>query len=106
MQGRCDNRRPSRWALEPPAMLKLNPAIDPAQFARIYAETKCVQISNLFDAESAAALERVLLSLPWRLVCQNDEGANEQLSAGPFPHAAYRRRSQKAHAALQHFDGV
>ncbi|MBN8607065.1 MAG: 2OG-Fe(II) oxygenase [Caulobacterales bacterium] len=67
-------------------MLKLNPAIDPAPFARAYAATKCVQIPNLFDAESAAALERVLLSLPWRLVCQNDEGQNllltkEQLQA-------------------------
>lgn len=52
--------------------LRLNPALDPAPYARIYAEQKCVQIANLFEPEVADALERVLLALPWRLLCQNE----------------------------------
>jgi Rps23 Pro-64 3,4-dihydroxylase Tpa1-like proline 4-hydroxylase len=66
--------------------LRLNPALDPEPFSRTFAETKCVQVANLFEPDVAAALERVLLSLPWRLVCQNDERRNivltqEQLRA-------------------------
>jgi SM-20-related protein len=52
--------------------LRLNPALDPAPHARIYAEQKWVQIPNLFEEEIADALERALLGLPWRLVCQNE----------------------------------
>ncbi|MFT3728490.1 MAG: 2OG-Fe(II) oxygenase family protein [Terricaulis sp.] len=66
--------------------LRLNPALDPAPFARIYAAKKCVQIAGLFEDAVANELERVLASLPWRLVCQNDAGDNilltrEQLAA-------------------------
>lgn len=52
--------------------LRLNPAIDPAPYARAYAESKVVQIADLFEEEIAAALEKVLMALPWRLVCQNE----------------------------------
>jgi SM-20-related protein len=52
--------------------LRLNPDLDPATFAKVYAQTKTVQIPHLFEDETADALERVLLSLPWRLVCQNE----------------------------------
>ncbi|ANP46230.1 2OG-Fe(II) oxygenase [Candidatus Viadribacter manganicus] len=52
--------------------LRLNPNIDPAPYAKAYAADKAVQISNLFEEETANALERVLLNLPWRLICQNE----------------------------------
>jgi len=66
--------------------LRLNPALDPAPFARIYAAEKCVQISGLFEEGVANELERALASLPWRLICQNDARQNilltrEQLAA-------------------------
>lgn len=54
--------------------LRLNPSLDPAQFARTYRERKCVQIPNLFEDDAAAALEKVLLALPWRLACQDEDG--------------------------------
>lgn len=68
--------------------IRLNPALDPAPFARAYATTKCVRIPNLFPDDVAAALERTILGLPWRLVCQDDHGRNrlltrEQLRAIP-----------------------
>jgi len=52
--------------------LRLNPALDPAPFAKAYAANKVVQISDLFEEETANALERVLLGLPWRLIIQNE----------------------------------
>lgn len=60
--------------------LRLNPALDPAPFARQYAETKCVQIPNLFEDEVADALERVIMGLPWQLICQNEFRENMLLS--------------------------
>lgn len=56
--------------------LRLNPALDPAPFARVYADMKVVQIPQLFEDETADALERVLTSLPWRLICQNEYREN------------------------------
>jgi Rps23 Pro-64 3,4-dihydroxylase Tpa1-like proline 4-hydroxylase len=60
--------------------LRLSPKLDPAPFARTYAEQKCIQIDGLFEDATAAELERVLLSLPWRLVCQDDAGRNMLLT--------------------------
>jgi Rps23 Pro-64 3,4-dihydroxylase Tpa1-like proline 4-hydroxylase len=53
--------------------LRLNPMLDPTAFARLYAEKKCVQVPNLFEDDVAAALEKVLLALPWRLICQDED---------------------------------
>ncbi|MFZ2031947.1 MAG: 2OG-Fe(II) oxygenase family protein [Vitreimonas sp.] len=66
--------------------LRLNPALDPASYARSYAAEKCVQIPNLFEKAIAHELERTLVSLPWRLICQNDAEQNilltrEQIAA-------------------------
>jgi len=68
--------------------LRLNPALDPAPFARAYAENKVVQIPNLFEDAVADEIERILLSLPWRLVCQDETRKNvfftlEELRAMP-----------------------
>src|SRR5262249_46811479 len=60
--------------------LRLNPALDPAAFAQIYAAEQAVQIHGLFEEELAYELKRTLLSLPWRLICQNDARENIVLS--------------------------
>ncbi len=84
--------------------LRLNPGLDPAPFARAFAETKCVQVPDLFEDEVAAALEKVLLSLPWRLVLQNDQHENifltqEQLRTIPPQEIQRMLARQKARAA-------
>lgn len=66
--------------------LRLNPALDPAPFARTYAERKYVQVPDLFEPEIADQVEAALLSLNWRLVLQDDQEKNvlltrEQLAA-------------------------
>lgn len=61
--------------------IRLNPTLDPAPFARIYAQKKCVQITPLFEDDVADALAKAVASLPWRLVCQNDAGQNLLLTA-------------------------
>lgn len=53
--------------------LRLNPALDPTAFARLYAEKKCVQVPNLFEDDVAEALEKVLLALPWPLIRQDED---------------------------------
>jgi Rps23 Pro-64 3,4-dihydroxylase Tpa1-like proline 4-hydroxylase len=60
--------------------LKLNPAIDVAGAARIYAESKCVQIPDLFEAGTADYLAKVIASLPWRFLYQNDADENVMLT--------------------------
>ena len=51
---------------------RINRNLDLASYARTYAADGLVQIPNLFDEETATHIESVLLSLPWRLVCQDD----------------------------------
>jgi len=60
--------------------LRLNPALDPAPFARTYAANALVQIPNLFEKETADALEKALLAARWRLLVQDDEGKNRLLT--------------------------
>src|SRR5258706_7956430 len=56
--------------------LRLNPALDPAPFARLFSARKTVQIPSLFEEALAYQLEGALLALPWRLICQNDARRN------------------------------
>lgn len=60
--------------------LRLNSALDAGEYAHAYATDKVVQVPNLFEEDAAAALERVLLGTPWRLLCQNEFGENILLS--------------------------
>src|SRR5690349_1529296 len=60
--------------------LRLNPALDPAPFARSYTAQKAIQIPGLFEDALAYELETALLALPWRLICQNDAGQNMVLT--------------------------
>jgi SM-20-related protein len=60
--------------------LRLNPAIEPERYARIYAERRCVQMPDLFDPDSAEQLEAAVQSLPWRLLCQDDTLKNLMLT--------------------------
>lgn len=60
--------------------LALNRALDVASFARIYAAEGFVQIPHVFDEDSANRIERILLSLPWSLVCQDDTKRNVLLT--------------------------
>jgi SM-20-related protein len=57
-------------------LLRLNPSLDAEVHARAYAETKCVQINGLFEPAIADVLEQTLLSLPWRLVTQDERQHN------------------------------
>ena len=61
-------------------LLRLNPALDPAPFARFYAAQKAIQIPGLFEEALAYQIEAALLALPWRLICQNDAGQNVVLT--------------------------
>ncbi|WP_167755703.1 2OG-Fe(II) oxygenase [Vitreimonas flagellata] len=56
--------------------LRLNPALDPAHYASIFRQEKCVQVPNLFETAVANEIERVIASVPWRLICQDDSGQN------------------------------
>lgn len=61
--------------------LRLNPAIDPIPFARMYAETSIVQVHSIFEPEVADYIERMLASLPWRILCQDDNEKNLVLTS-------------------------
>lgn len=60
--------------------LRLNPAIDPAPFARAYAESKMIQVHGIFEPDVADYLAHVLTSLPWRLLCQDNQEKNLMLT--------------------------
>jgi Rps23 Pro-64 3,4-dihydroxylase Tpa1-like proline 4-hydroxylase len=60
--------------------LRLNPAIDVALYARLFAQQGYVQVPDLFEPEVATTLERILLGLPYRLVCQNEAEASVLLT--------------------------
>ena len=50
-------------------VIRLNPGLDPAPFARTYAERGIVQIPALFEERTAAAVADLLQkSLPWRVL--------------------------------------
>ncbi len=51
--------------------LRINPAIDPADFAPAYASRKFVQIPELFEPHIASAIFEAVQSVPWRL-CYHD----------------------------------
>jgi SM-20-related protein len=55
---------------------RINSKLDLAGYARTYANEGLVQVANLFDDDTAAHIESALLSLPWRLVCQDDSKKN------------------------------
>lgn len=74
----------------------LNPSLSVAQLAKTYAEQGLVQIPNLLDEESAARIEDILLSLPWRMVCQGDEKRNIVLT-----HEQLRAMSTEERQALE-----
>lgn len=56
--------------------LSLNRALDIEAFAEAYAEHGVVQIPDLFEPESAAHIETILRTLPWRLICQDETRKN------------------------------
>lgn len=61
--------------------LRLNPALDAGSCAAAYAEHSFVQIPEMFEAETAGALEAMLRrDVPWRLVYQTPEDGVVQLS--------------------------
>jgi len=66
--------------------LRLNRDFDLDALAKIYATDNLVQIPEVFEPDTAAHIEQTILSLPWRLICQDDSRANmlltpEQLQA-------------------------
>ncbi|MBY0562642.1 MAG: 2OG-Fe(II) oxygenase [Hyphomonadaceae bacterium] len=59
---------------------RLNPALDVVGLARTYAQDKIVQIEDMFDPQTADAMEVAMRGLPWRLLCQNERGESILLS--------------------------
>lgn len=60
--------------------IRLHPGLNPEPYARMYAEKKIVQIPGVFEPELMAELEKMLLSLPWRLVYVTPEDGVVQLT--------------------------
>lgn len=66
-----------------PIELKLNPDLDPADFAEAYAKTKLVRIPNILADDAANAIHDVLArGLEWRLVFPEppqEDGGRDQI---------------------------
>src|SRR5688572_11347542 len=77
-------------------MLGINRSLDIAEFARRYAVEGLVQVPNVFDESTAAQIEKILLSMPWRMVCQNDDKRNIMLT-----HEQLRAMSPDERQALE-----
>ena len=60
--------------------LRLNPDLNPQDFAAIYAADKFVQIPNIFEAAAASAIAEALKTLPWRLCYHDPEHGTVQLT--------------------------
>ena len=60
--------------------LRLNPALQPEDFATAYRADKFVQIPNVFEPELAQAISETLKRLPWRLCYHDPERGTVQLS--------------------------
>ncbi|HRO02190.1 MAG TPA: 2OG-Fe(II) oxygenase family protein [Terricaulis sp.] len=72
--------------------LRLNPALDIEAHARTYAAHRIVQIPDVFDAPSSAALEQTMQKLPWRLVYQDDALAITMETPAQFAQRPERER--------------
>jgi SM-20-related protein len=77
-------------------MRGINRSLDIAEFARRYAVEGLVQVPNVFDESTAAQIEKILLSMPWRMVCQNDDKRNIMLT-----HEQLRAMSPDERQALE-----
>lgn len=60
--------------------LRINPNLNIEECAARYARQGFVQIPNFFAAETAAAIEDILRTLPWRLICQDHQQQNVLLT--------------------------
>jgi Rps23 Pro-64 3,4-dihydroxylase Tpa1-like proline 4-hydroxylase len=74
--------------------LRLNPALDPRSIAKAYARDRFVQIPNIFEAEVANALEAIVASLPWRVVCQDDSERDIVLTQEQFTAMSTEERAR------------
>jgi len=76
------------------ASIRLRPGLDVSAYADEYQRTKLVQISDFLDANVATVLERSLASLPWQLVCQNENGQNLLFSKQEWAALSQDRRGE------------
>ena len=60
--------------------LRLNPALQPTDYASEYAAKKFVQIPNIFEPQTASAILDALQQLPWRLCYHDPERGAVQLT--------------------------
>lgn len=72
--------------------LRLNPALDPEPYARVYAQRKFVQIPDVFEPHVADEIEKWLLSLPWRLLLQDENKQNMLLTSRELAEMAPEKR--------------
>ena len=85
-------------AAPPKFELKLNPALDPERYRRLYAQHKIVQIEDVLDPDTAETLHQVLeRATPWRLVFSDETGRTIQLTPPDIQamgQAAFQRTMQ------------
>ena len=81
--------------------LRLNPAIDVDAHARLYAQQKIVQVADVFEQESAQALEAAMHALPWRIVFQNETRENIITTPAEFAAMPLAQRQAIAQAMGQ-----
>ncbi len=60
--------------------IRLNPALNPKNYAQTYADQKFVQIPEIFEPEVAQAISEMLAGLPWRLAYSTPEEGIVQLT--------------------------
>lgn len=76
--------------------IRLKPGLDPRKYAEAYRQSKLVQIPNFLDDAVATVLEQSLASLPWQLVCQNEDGQNVLFSRQEWAALPQERRGEIA----------
>jgi SM-20-related protein len=76
--------------------IRLRSGLDPRKYAEAYRQSKLVQISDFLEPGVADALERSLASLPWQLVCQNEDGENLFFSKQEWAGLPQERRAEIA----------
>jgi len=60
--------------------LRLNPALNPADFATAYAEHAFTQIPEIFERDLAKAVTEAMRQIPWKLCYHDPEQGTVQLS--------------------------
>lgn len=85
-----------------PLVLRLNPALDPAPFARAYAEQGWVQIPGIFEPAVADALAQMLeRGTPWAMALSDADGRDEVLDGAAIQALGREKLGEKVAAVAR-----